>query len=206
MHRVKTGSSVQCAHPKDPGCAHTMRALRLGRVHSVVSWAVSQRALAVSQAVSLSRCRVATLLPSPPGHDTKIVSRLNSCSAHCAPCRACYRACRSSMRRIVARCCVVSQRSVVVLYHDTKHRIATHLASQAPRSRRPIVSRAWLAISQPYCMPQHALAQPYCALAPLLCHDTICCIVTKTGKWTVAHPVACNPFFFLFFFFLFQLL
>ena len=35
----------------------------------------------------------------------------------------------------------------------------------------------------------------------LLCHDTIYCIVTKTGKWVVTHPAACNPFFFTHFFF-----
>ena len=41
----------------------------------------------------------------------------------------------------------------------------------------------------------------------LLCHDTVCCIVTKPGNWAVAHSSSCNFFFFTsFFFHLFHLL
>ena len=40
-----------------------------------------------------------------------------------------------------------------------------------------------------------------------LCHDTMHCIVTKAGKWAIAHPAASYTFFFFFFFFiLFHLL
>ena len=79
------------------------------------------------------------------------------------------------------------------------------------RAGRPCSGASW-----PYSHGR--VAASCCALAParsyhgltsLLCHDTICCIVTKTEKWEVAHPAACNPFFFfhsLFFFSLFQLL
>ena len=37
------------------------------------------------------------------------------------------------LRLVVVHCCAVSQHSAVVLCHDTKHHIATHLASQATR-------------------------------------------------------------------------
>ena len=38
---------------------------------------------------------------------------------------------------------------------------------------------------------------PLAAPSVLLCHDTVCCIVTKPGNWAVAHSNSCN---FLFFF------
>ena len=66
-----------------------------------------------------------------------------------------------------------------------------------------------MAISQPCCAPQHAPARSYRDLVPLLCHDTMYYIVTKTGKWAVAHPTAKKLVFFFFhfiFFPLFQLL
>ena len=62
---------------------------------------------------------------------------------------------------------------------------------RAGRLCRSVVSCAWLAVSQ------HAPAQPSHGPVPLLCHDTMYCIVTKTGKWAVAHPAANNFFFFL---------
>ena len=68
-----------------------------------------------------------------------------------------------------------------------------------------VVSCPWLAVSQPCCPPpppppppEHTPTRPYRGVMPLPCHDTICCIVTKAGKWAVAHPAARKPFFFFF--------
>ena len=51
---------------------------------------------------------------------------------------------------------------------------------------------SWLCPSWP-CTPLRACV--------LLCHDTVCCIVTKPGKWAVAHSSSCNFFFFHIIFF-----
>ena len=58
---------------------------------------------------------------------------------------------------------------------------------------RPVVSHALLLCHRPLRA---------CAL---LCHDTVCRIVTQYQKWAVAHPVASSTFFFFFHSFFFPL-
>ena len=165
---------VECTgtHPK----TQAVLALRPGHAQS----AVSQRRIAARLTVSWPLLRLCRrhVLPCRRAHKpyrsvasrciatqrVAPISRYKNCivtqslSRHCAPCRALCRASRSSMHRIVAHCCAVSQRGAIVLYYDTKHRIATHLARQAPRARavaRPCVRAVrvvgLLAVSQRYC-------------------------------------------------------
>ena len=129
---------AQAASAQRQGRAYAARALHSGRVHNAVSWLTGSRivaagrrivvpghrVVAVSQAVSRAMPRVVL---SPPGHDTKIVSRLNPYRAHCAFCCACYSACRSApapYRRALLHCNATLPRRIatpkVAPYHDTK--------------------------------------------------------------------------------------
>ena len=177
--------------------------------------AVSQRALAVLQAVSRAQAAVSW---APSGHDTKTISLPNSCRAHYAPCRSLSWLCRSTLlscRRVVSQpCCAILRHKrsplttiqflVSRLTPDQVMHVCAHRSPLRPgRPCRGDVSCTWLVVSQPCCAPQHAPARSYHGLVLLLCHNTICCIVTKAGKWAVAHPVARKPFSFSFFSFFF---
>ena len=84
MNSDLNSDSKQCTESKLGRVhrVHTQRtlaphALRLGRVHSAVSWscpAMSQRA----------RCRVV----APSSHDTKVVLQLEPCRVPCSACRS----------------------------------------------------------------------------------------------------------------------
>ena len=194
----KTGLGAQGAHPKDPGCARTSP--RPCAQHRVVVHRAPchGRVVVVSQAM-LQRCCLC-----PPVTIQKFVSQLNPYRPHCMSCNA----------RLSQRSCAVSQGAVAPYhspwhavsrhqacpsYHETTICIATHLSSQAlcARVAACLCTRANRVVGR---------AGRIMAVVPLLCHDTICCIVTKTGKWAVSHPVACICFSLFFSFPLFQLL
>ena len=171
---------------------------------------VVARTSRVPSSVTGAHCRVA----GPPVTIQKSYCDSTPCRAHYASCRAHTLPYRSTAARYIA-----TQKATPS--HDTKFVTRLTPSGKAASARKLAVSQAlsqavspaWLVVSQPCCTPQHAPSRPYCALAPLLCHDTICCIVTKTGKRVVAHPATYDylrPFFIFFtrhfFFFLFQLL
>ena len=106
------------------------------------------------------------------------------------PPRVSLRTVSQLLPRVVACCYAVSQRSAVVsrpkvapLSHDTNLCIATLLpakrtarrVARAPGRIAGLLVVSWLAAP---CRgaPLHAASQPSLAL---LCHDTICCIVTE---------------------------
>ena len=75
-----------------------------------------------------------------------------------------------------------------------KNCIATHPGGQAARAHYRLPLRA----NRP-CRSAADRVAPPGARPALLCHDTICCIVTQHQKWAVAHPVVSSaPFFFFF--------
>ena len=151
--------------------------------------------------------------------------------AHCVPCRAPYRragccvAClpccivalpapyRSHVVAVspgVSRHTPVSKPSSC---YDTKLCIATLTPSGQAHARapldlclgRPAVSWGLSVVSWSSCGHVVGVAWPYrCPLAApsvLLCHDTVCCMLTKPGNWAVAHSSSCNFFFSTSFFF-----
>ena len=158
MHRV---------HTLNPGCAHTMRALCPGLVHAA-SWApccgTHWRCVVALLRLCLALCRGPCR--KPPGHDTEIISRLNSCCVARATARVSWFLCH-----VVGRCCVVSQPLACCvatsslplfsrynhLYHDTPqqphHARGRARAPLAPCTGRPCRGASWLyrrVVSQPY--------------------------------------------------------
>ena len=186
--------------------------VELGRVASV-----SHRALAMSQAVSRTHTSVSR---APSGHDTKTVSRLNSCRAHYAlcheraqpyrrPCRSTLLPCRSAVSQHAAAVSqhagAVSQRCIAALLrHIVTQTVApdhdTKFVSQLTPWLGHHLARALLAparkpaLSWPLLAvsrPLLAVSWPPAACPSALCHDTFHCIMTQTRKWAVAHPVSC---------------
>ena len=129
---------VHSAHTHGPGCAHYAQAARTPSVgRRVVARRASYRGRVAPRArhvTALCRthcCSVSTQRPFPffaiqkLYRDIELMSRAVSlaspvmiqslyrntgpCRAHCALCRARYRGYRSSLRRIMAHCCAVSQ-------------------------------------------------------------------------------------------------
>ena len=96
---------------------------------------------------------------------------------------------RASLRRIVVRCCAVSQRSVVVsrpkVAPSAMIQIFVSRPCSQPHALRT-VSRACPAVSQaawPYRGLLHRVVARPCALPPSLAsHNTVCCTVTQTKK------------------------
>ena len=91
--------------------------------------------------------------------------------------------------------------------HDTIDCIASHPTSQAARARCCTPLRTIGRVVTPPGRVVHLLwpfRGPLAAPSVILCHDTVCCIVTKPGNWAVAHSSSCNFFFFSFFLFIFS--
>ena len=117
MHLVKTGSSAQCTHPRNPGCART--ATRSRALHCVVAhWAPYRGAWA-----SCRGCVVA--------HTGCVAGRVaRSATRRVVAPRSRYKNCitTQSLSRVSQRSRAVSQgaaalyRSLVAPYHDTKGR------------------------------------------------------------------------------------
>ena len=88
--------------------------------------------------------------------------------------------------------------------HDTNHCIATHpmarpcaQARAVSRGRADCVAAPLRHVVVCHCAPARPCHAPWRACV-LLCQDTVCCIVTKTRKWAIAHPTAfANIFFFI---------
>ena len=169
-------------HTLNPGCAHT--APRPCTQRRVVARAGPYRGPLPGRIAPVSG-RVATL---------SAISR-TSCVISQPVSRPCYAILRHKRSPLA---------TIQFLYRDSpldRPCASVRLSPlRAGRLYRSVVSCTWLAVSQPCCAPQHAPTRSYRCLVPLLCHDTMYCIVTKTGKWAIAHPAASNPFFFLIFF------
>ena len=144
----------------------------------------------------------------------------------CASCRAPYRHAgrhvARPLRRIVAPPPMVSRLSrdttqlpnrtlVTIRPFISRHNPPTAKPSRTRRSPlrtgRPCF-RASRPCRRPSPRPYRVLIRPcpglivgMVATPCLLCHDTMHCIVTKAGKWAVAHPAARIFFFFHSFFF-----
>ena len=135
-----------------------------------------------------------------PSHDTICVLRHESLSPRrVAPWCALTTPYRGSS-------CAVSQPvSLPLLRHNAAPSHYTIFVSQhTPLARPPpcvrwAVSRALHAVS--WHMLGRVMAEPWPYRGPspacpcLLCHNTICCFVTKPGNWAVAHPSSCKFFF-----------
>ena len=194
MNNILNSDSEQCTESKlspvhsaptlDPAYAHTAPYRRPGPAVSQAPPAVLLRPRAHWRAVSQAVC--------------------------CVPCRAPYRRVGHRVARPLSRIMALPS-AMPRLSRDTTQR-----PSRVPVTIRPFVSRhnppnsqaltrAPLALraSRPYhypcCLSMHACCMP----CVLLCHDTVCCIMTKPRNWVVAHSNSCNFFFFHSFFFLF---
>ena len=208
MSRVKTGLGAQDAHPRDPGCACTVprpRAqrrvmVRVGPYRGPLLGCIVAVSQACTGRVMGHGRHVAGLLPSPPITIQTLYRNTSSC-----------RACRSSLRRIVACCYAVSQPCCAVsrpkgrppqprykiLYRDPP--LARPRARAAARSyARPIVSWPFLAVSQgSWALCRSAWAPcrhvPSCAMSRynFLYHDP-----AYKNNWAVAQPAFLHLFFF----------
>ena len=116
--------------PKDPGCAQAPHTPRVGR--RVVACRASCRGPCRGTWASCRRppYYIVTQKPMLRSQRRVVSAQRRVVSAQ--------RRVAGLLCRIVARFCVVLECSVIVLCHDTKHRIATHLISQAPRAHLTI--------------------------------------------------------------------
>ena len=199
---------MHSAHTHGLGCAHPAGALRTGRAHNTESQHALGHVVARIGAVSWLCCSAhwpchACTLPcrEPPfDHDTKTVSRPNSCRSHCAPCHACARPYRRPCRNLLLPCRnAISQpcwshiaiqtatpnHDIIFVSRLTRGQTMHARARRSPlRTSRPYRGSSWpylKAISQrPAARPSACSAvswHPWLRPAAL-CHDTICCIVT----------------------------
>ena len=198
--------------------AKAMHALPQGSVHAArwapchgalgtVSWPPSYCVIACLLSCRRAHTRAIALCRSPP---VAIQNLYRDVEAHAA--RTAHLVARaqrnvtthtSALLRLIAAC-------LIALCHDTKICIATHPRGRAAcarcrsplRAGRPCRS-ALLAVLQLCCAPpactRSIVSRPG-ARPALLCHDTICCIVTQHQKWAVAHPNSTALFFFTHFF------
>ena len=100
-------------------------------------------------------------------------------------------------RHIVTLLCHIATQTVTPI-HD-KIFVSRLTPDQAMRARAPLAPACRPAVSQGLLV----VSWPPAARPSALCHDTIYCIVTQTGKWAVAHSSSylfCNFFFHSFFF------
>ena len=112
------------------------------------------------------------------------------------------------LHRVAGRCCAVSQPvSLPMLRHKGHPQPQYNICIATPplaKPRTPLRAASRVVAHVGHVVGPcrgHPAARPNA-----LCHDTMHYIVTKAGKWAVAHPtVFANPFFFLPFFFPFLL-
>ena len=191
---------VKCTvHTPMAQATHRPRALRPSRVHSAVSQlalgrvvartgAVSWSCLAVSQR-TLTMSRAHAAVSQTPDHDTNFVSQhrpLPRAAARVAAPLCLVVGCSYAVSQ---RCCSVSRHQMVAPSHDTNFvsQLTAGKAMHACACRSPL--RAGRPCSGP-CWPcRRAVSQgllavswPPSARPSALCHDTIHCIVTQTGK------------------------
>ena len=159
----------------------TARMLRLGRAHKAVSWRTGRRVVAPSGSVTVRMGALARhvvesrpAVSQPPRHDTKFLSRYNSCharsvrTARCVASAAPYVVLAAArvaafLCRVAGRCCAISQPLACCvatpglpllsrynrLYRDTpqrpSHARALLLAPRAGRPcRGPLLAVSWL--------------------------------------------------------------
>ena len=106
---------------------------------------------------------------------------------------------------VVSCCCAQCHNppfTIQKLYRDTPLWPGrTHACCRSPLSAgRLCRERCWpcrrALLRSP--MPLLGRITPLGARPVLLCHDTICCIVTQHKKWAVAHSTSTAPLFFFF--------
>ena len=200
------GSSAKCAQT-----GPWLRSLRSCRAHSAVSQAWPYRVAAMSQA-----CTDRTVAPSwlccacaRPYHGRGVARCMGALSQAvcCALCHAPYRC----VGRRVARL----QRHIMALpvpYRGTSlgRVVPVSRYNPAAKPRVPCTGRPCRGHGWPYrnaCRaPQHAPTWPCRGLVPLLCHDTMHCIMTHAGKMGSSPFQHLHCFFFFTFFFPFDLL
>ena len=83
-----------------------------------------------------------------------------------------------------------SQDTIFVSRHTPLARPLTRALGRIACTTRRIVPHAQSCVAEPWPYRGPSLARPC-----LLCHNTLCCIVTKPGNWAVAHPSSCKFFF-----------
>ena len=171
--------------------------------------------------VAGASCRIAAcavaLCRSPPVKIQKLYRDSSPYHVHCASCLASYRACRSApapYRRALGavlwhvscrvaghvehKCRPPATIQIIVSLHTLwPSRAHTHCRSPRVQAGH-VVARCWRC-REPCRTRYYSVGAPYCVplrVCALLCHNTVCCIVTRHQKWAVAHPTASCTFFF----------
>ena len=113
--------------PKGPWMrTHYSQAARTPRARHRVVGHIAARTGCLAGRVASACCRVAALLPSPPGHDTKKLYRDSVPVARCRTCRSASALCRRALLHRIAALLHRITTQKVVPNHDTNHCIATY--------------------------------------------------------------------------------
>ena len=167
---------AQSARTLCPGCALAVRWAPCRGTLGAVSW--------------LPSCRVAvhTRVVAPCCSPLVVIQKLcRDAGVHAARAQRCVIACMRALRRGVAAH-VATPVTIQNLYHDTPLLPGPARALQLTPARNQLCrARFWLCC-KPCC---NALLRA-CAL---LCHDTICYIVTQHKKWAITHLAPLHIFF-----------